>query len=86
MEVDETFLGTDPDAVAKMKRKRKTTWSEKMKVLSLVDRASGQARSFVVDTLSAKDVAPILSENIAKEARLLTDEAPALYRPWSQVP
>jgi hypothetical protein len=72
--VDETFLGTDPEAVANMKRK--ATWSEKMKVLSLADRASDQARSFVVDSLSAKGVAPILSENIAKEARLLTDEAP----------
>jgi len=76
VEVDETFIGTDPDAVAQMKSKRKTTWSEKMKVLSLVDRDSGQARSFVVDSLGAKDVAPILAENIAKEARLLTDEAP----------
>jgi hypothetical protein len=47
-----------------------------MKVLTLVDRASGRARSFVVDTLSAKDIAPILSANIAREARLLTDEAP----------
>lgn len=76
VEVDETFIGTDPDAVANMKRQRKTTWSEKMKVLSLVDRRSGQARSFVVDSLGAKDLAPILAENIAKEARLLTDEAP----------
>jgi hypothetical protein len=40
-----------------------------MKVLSLVDRTTGQARSFVVDSLAAKDVAPILSANIAKEAR-----------------
>ena len=76
VEVDETFIGKDPDAIANMKRERKTTWSEKMKVLSLVDRESGAARSFVVDTLGAKDIAPILGANISKEARLLTDEAP----------
>ncbi len=75
VEVDETFIGRDPDAIAKMTRNRPTTWSEKIKVLSLVDRASGQARSFVVDSLGAKEVAPILAANIAKEARLLTDEA-----------
>ena len=74
VEVDETFLGTDP-----MRRKHEAQAQDHLvrdEVLSLVDRASGPARSFVVDTLSAKDVAPILSENIAKEARLLTDEAP----------
>jgi transposase-like protein len=76
VEVDETFIGRDLDAIAKMKRRRPPTWSEKMKVLSLVDWTSGQARSFVVDGLSAKDVAPILSANIAKEPRLLSDEAP----------
>ena len=76
VEIDETFIGRDLDAIAKMKRRRPPTWSEKMKVLSLVDRTSGQARSFVVDSLSAKDVAPILSANIAKEPRLLSDEAP----------
>jgi transposase-like protein len=86
VEVDETFIGTDPDAVPNMKRPRKTTWSEKMKVLSLVDRASGQARSFVVDSLGAKGIAPILADNISKEARLITDEAPPLHWPWIEFP
>ena len=72
---DETFIGHDPDARPTPKGKN-ASWVEKMKVLTLVDRASGRARSFVVDSLSAKDIAPILSANIAKEARLLTDEAP----------
>lgn len=30
----------------------------------------------MVDTLKASEIAPILRDNIAKEARLLTDEAP----------
>ena len=75
VEVDETFIGKDPDARPTPKHAN-PTWVEKMKVLSLVDRRSGRARSFVVDSLSAKDVVPILNANIADEARLLTDEAP----------
>jgi transposase-like protein len=46
-----------------------------MKVLSLVDRETGQARSVVVDDLKPATVVPILEENIAKEARVMTDEA-----------
>ncbi|SMF00098.1 Transposase [Tistlia consotensis] len=75
VEVDETFIWRDPDARPTPKHAH-ATWVEKIKVLSLVDRESGRARSYVVDSLSAKDVQPILSANIAKEARLLTDEAP----------
>ena len=74
VEVDETFIGHDPDV--EPAPRKKANWVEKIKVLSLVDRESGRARSFVVNSLSAKDIAPILDANIAKEARLLTDEAP----------
>lgn len=76
VEADETFLLKDPDARVPRKPTRSPNWNQKMKVLTLVDRASGRARSFVVDSLKAADLAPILSANIAKEARLLTDEAP----------
>src|ERR1700677_2897709 len=51
VEADETFLLKDPDAQAPRKPMRKPNWNEKMKVLTLVDRASGRARSFVVDSL-----------------------------------
>jgi transposase-like protein len=74
VEVDETFIGHDPDARPTPKHAN-PSWVEKIKVLSLIDRASGHARSFVVDSLSAEDVRPILRANIAKESRLLTDEA-----------
>jgi transposase-like protein len=73
VEVDETFIGIDPDAKTDVK---KTNWVQRNKVLTLIDRDSGRARSFVVDTLNASEIAPILSANVAKEARLLTDEAP----------
>ena len=74
--VDETFLLKDPDAGPTSTGNRSTGFHHKMKVMTLVDHTSGRARSFVVDTLKAKEIAPILRDNIAKEARLLTDEAP----------
>ena len=69
VEVDETFIGREPD----MPKKR--GYGHKMKVLALVDRETGQARSMVVDSVGKETVLPILRENISKEARLLTDEA-----------
>jgi len=44
-------------------------------ILSLIDRESGQARSVVIDDVTAKTIVPILKENIAKEARIMTDDA-----------
>ena len=69
VEVDETFFGTEPGAI-----KRKG-FSHKMKILSLVDRNTKQARSMVIDKVSRSEILPILNENLSKEARLLTDEA-----------
>ena len=69
VEVDETFIGREPGAV------KKPGYGHKMKVLSLVDRETGRARSMVVDSVGKETVLPILRENISNEARLLTDEA-----------
>src|SRR6056297_206472 len=69
VEVDETFIGNEPG----QSPKRGIGW--KMKVLSLVDRDTGRARSMVVDDLRKDTLAPILRDNMAKEARLYTDEA-----------
>src|SRR5208282_3506433 len=44
-------------------------------ILSLIDRESGEARSAVIDDVTAKTIFPILKENIAKEARVMTDDA-----------
>lgn len=68
VEVDETYIGRDPA------RKMKRGGSHKMKVLSLVDRNTGRAKSFVVDDVKAATLMPILKANIAKEAVLMTDE------------
>src|SRR5215207_8799519 len=69
VEADETFIGREPG------KPKKRAYHHKMKVLSLVDRTTGQARSVVVDDLKPATVVPILEENISKEARVVTDEA-----------
>ncbi len=74
VEVDETFIGHDRDVKPRGEKKGRG-YAHKHKVLSLIDRATGQARSMVVDSLKAKDLTPILQENISREARVATDEA-----------
>jgi transposase-like protein len=69
VEVDETFIG-------RVKGKEvRHGYEHKYKVLSLVDRETGRARSMVVNNLSTSTVAPIVRKNVAREARLMTDEA-----------
>ena len=70
VEVDETFIGREPGTVVK-----KGGIGHKMKVLSLVDRDTGAARSIVIDDMRVSTIAAVVVENVAKEARLLTDEA-----------
>lgn len=74
VEVDETFIGNDRRIKPKGE-KRGRGWHHKHKILALLDRDSGQARSFVVDSVSAAELAQILRANMAREARLMTDEA-----------
>ncbi|OWU70041.1 IS1595 family transposase [Phaeobacter sp. 22II1-1F12B] len=70
VEVDETFIGTE---FKKSKSARGA--AHKMKLLTLVDRNTGTAKNMVIDSLSKKEIWPILRENIAKEAVIYTDEA-----------
>jgi hypothetical protein len=69
IEVDETFFGRKEG----MKKARGI--GHKNVVLTLVERG-GSARSFHIDSTSVADVAPIIRENILRETRLNTDEAP----------
>ena len=73
VEMDETFIGREPGMPVK------PAYHHKMKVVSLVDRTTKQAKSFVVDNLNAATLAKIMDENIAKEAILFTDDA-KMYR------
>lgn len=69
VEVDETFIGREPG------RPISKGPHHKIKVLALVDRETGRSRAVVVDNLKPRDLAPIMFHNIAREARLITDEA-----------
>jgi transposase-like protein len=73
VEVDETYIGHDKSIKPKGE-KRGRGFHHKNKVLSLVDRNSGQARSFVVDDVKASTIFPIVRENLAREAKLMTDD------------
>lgn len=69
VEVDETFIGREPGMAVR------GGYAHKMKVLTLLERNTGRAKSIVIDDLKAETIAPILRENIAKEAFMITDEA-----------
>jgi transposase-like protein len=68
VEVDETFIGRQKG------KPKKRAYHHKMKVLTLVDRETRQARSVVVENIRPATIAPILRESMAREARLMTDE------------
>ena len=68
VEVDETFIGQ-----LKGVPKRRA-FHHKMKVLALIDRDSRQARTMVIDNVNADTLMPIVLANVAKEARVMTDE------------
>src|SRR5437879_13410279 len=78
VEVDETYIGRDLDQPAPKKKKK--GFQHKHRVLSLIDRDTGQARSMVVDDMHWRALLPILEENISHEARILTDEGGSYMR------
>lgn len=75
VEVDETYIGREPG-----RKKAPQGGHHKMKVLSLVDRTTGRAQSFVVDKVNRSTILPIVRENVDRETRMMTDEA-YWYRP-----
>jgi transposase-like protein len=70
VEVDETFIGR-----VKGMPKRRGGYTHKQAVLSLIDRDTKQVRTFHIGDASASAIAPIVRENISREARMMTDEA-----------
>jgi transposase-like protein len=74
VEVDETFIGNDRTVKPKGEKKGRG-YAHKHKLLTLVDRNTGRAKSMVVDDLKTKTLLPILRANIAAEAVVYTDEA-----------
>lgn len=78
VEADETFIGRQKG------KPERPAYHHKMKVLTLVDRATKQARSTVIDNLRPAVIAPILRDNISREARLITDGGASLHWDRSQ--
>jgi hypothetical protein len=77
VEIDETFIGNNSRP-----RWNVRGYEHKNIVLTLVSR-KGKARSFHVDRANAESVLPVVRANLAKEARVLTDEA-GIYRGLSK--
>lgn len=69
IEVDETYIGREPGLPVTR------GGSHKMKVLSLVERNTGRARSIVMDDVNSKRIGEVVAANMAREAHLMTDEA-----------
>ena len=69
VEADETFIGKKKDVA------KRRAMHHKHAVLTLIDRTSGEARSFHLDEANAANIVPIVRANVAKETTVATDEA-----------
>jgi transposase-like protein len=69
VEADETYWGNK-----KPYGKNPKGFGHKMKIVSLVER-NGNARSFHVSRVNSKTLKPLLAANIARDAKLMTDDA-----------
>ncbi len=74
VEIDETYIGND-----KPREPGHRGGHHKRKVLSLIDRTTGGARSMMVERVSGKHLVPILRKNISESAHVITDEASWYY-------
>jgi len=70
VEIDETYVD------GKTTRKN---WKAKTPMLTLIDRDTGRSKSFVVKRATKANILPIIRENLAEEARVITDES-TLYQ------
>ena len=75
VEVDETFIGRTDRS-----RGARGGVAHKLKVLSLVDRQSGRARSVKIETVTLRDIEPIIRANVSEAAHLMSDEHPVYKR------
>ncbi len=73
VEVDETFIGKKKGMKPKGQKKGRG-YAHKHAVLALVERG-GKVKSIHVDNIKAKTLIPIVKANVARETRIMTDEA-----------
>ena len=80
VEADETFWGNKKEG-----RGKRGAASHMMKVFSLVERG-GKVRSFHVPSVGAKTLRPIITEQVAKDTQVMTDESMAYSRLRDEFP
>ena len=78
VEIDETFIGRE------LGKKVGHGFEHKQKVLSLIDRTTGRARSIVVDNLKVATLMPIINSNVSREADVMTDDAVQYRGLWQR--
>jgi len=74
VEVDETFIGRIKGAPVRR------AFHHKMKVLALVDRDTGKARTMVIENVAPSTIMPIVIANVQRESRVMTDESRIYFR------
>ena len=70
VEVDEAYIGKKDGL-----ERGRGGFRHKMRVVSLIDRRTGEARSIDANSMVAGEVANIVRANVHRESRLVTDEA-----------
>jgi hypothetical protein len=80
VEADETYIGR-----WRRKGEKERGFDHKMKVVTLIDRKTGGARSTVMTEVTSRTIAKVVSENVAREARLMTDQSPVYNQVGSQM-
>ncbi|MVF11858.1 IS1595 family transposase [Ketobacter sp. MCCC 1A13808] len=69
VEVDETYMGQTEG------HGKDSHTSKKRKILGLIDRDTKQVRTMVMNNITVADVAPVVRDNLDREAKLMTDKA-----------
>lgn len=75
VEADETYIGR-----WRRKGEKERASAHKMKVLTLIDRDTKRAKSTVLQNITSVTVGEVVAANVAKEARLMTDQS-VVYGP-----
>ena len=77
VQVDETYLGNRTGVV---KAKGASGYGHKMRIVSLLDKRTGRARSVYFAGLAVGEVANIVRANVELESHLVTDESRLYWR------